>query len=184
LSARAINSLVGSVIKQSGTLSASANETVLVKKGGRIMLSASNVTLTSGSRTVARGQEGGGSVEIVASKTATVEAGAKVSVSATGNGNAGTISIHAEEKTTINGSLLAQGGKVAGNGGTINTTSNGAIEIAHPAEINAGVRGATGNPGTWNVTSAAVEINSTNAGVISSALNKANVKIKSSTVGC
>jgi filamentous hemagglutinin family protein len=184
LSARAINSLVGSVIKQSGTLSASANDTVLVKKGGRIMLSASNVTLTSGSRTVARGQEGGGSIDIVASKTATVETGAKVSVSATGNGNAGTISIHAEEKTTINGSLLAQGGKVAGNGGTINTTSNGAIEIAHPAEINAGVRGATGNPGTWNVTSAAVEINSTNAGVISSALNKANVKIKSSTAGC
>ena len=184
LSARAINSLVGGVIKQSGTLSASANDTMLVKKGGRIMLSASNVTLSAGSKTVARGETNGGSVDITASKTVMVEAGAKVSVSATGAGNAGTINIHADEKTTINGSLLAQGGKVSGNGGVIATSSNGNVEIGNTAEVNAGVRGTTGNVGSWNVTSTAVEINSTNAAVISTALNSANVNIKVTTAGC
>ncbi|TSA58577.1 MAG: filamentous hemagglutinin N-terminal domain-containing protein, partial [Methylophilaceae bacterium] len=184
LSARAINSLVGGVIKQSGTLSASANDTMLVKKGGRIMLSANTVTLSAGSKTVARGEVGGGIVDITASKTVVVEAGAKVSVSATGAGNAGTINIHADEKTTINGSLLAQGGKVSGDGGTINTSSNGTVEIANTAVINAGVRGATGNAGSWNVASMAVEINSTNAAVISTALNSANVNIKATTAGC
>ncbi len=181
LSARAVNSLTSAVIKQSGTLSASADGNTLIKKGGRIMLSAGTVNLSTGSRTVARGETGGGSVDIVASKTATVEAGAKVSVSATGNGNGGTISIHSEEKTTIHGSLSAQGGNVAGNGGTIsttaNTTSNGHVEIGASAEVKAGVRGATGQVGTWNVSAANLDITATNAPVIAAALNRANVNV-------
>ncbi|MFM1911510.1 MAG: hypothetical protein RJB18_901, partial [Pseudomonadota bacterium] len=179
LSARAVNSLVGGVIKQSGTLSASTDDTVVVRKGGRIMLSASAVTLSSGSRTVARGQDGGGAVEITASKTATVEATAKVSVSATENGNGGTIAIHADEKTTINGTLLAQSGKASGNGGTISTTSNGIVEIGATAEVKAGDRGlAPGQVGTWHVQAAKMDVNTTNAPVISKAVNVANVNIK------
>ncbi len=181
LSARAVNSLTSAVIKQSGTLSASADGNTLIKKGGRIMLSAGTVNLSTGSRTVARGETGGGSVDIVASKTATVEAGAKVSVSATGNGNGGTITIHSEEKTTIHGSLSAQGGNVAGNGGTISTTanatSNGNVEIGASAEVKAGVRGATGQVGTWNVSAANLDITATNAPVITAALNRANVNV-------
>jgi filamentous hemagglutinin family protein len=123
LSAPAVDSLVAGVIKQSGVLNAGSNGNMVANKGGRIMLSASHVTLSAGSKTLARGETGGGKVEVVATKTATVEAGAKVSVSATANGDGGSISIHAEEKTTINGTLLAQGGKTAGNGGTISTTT-------------------------------------------------------------
>ena len=81
LSARAVNALTAGVIKQSGTLTASADANTITNKGGRIMLSASTVKLEAGSQTVARGPAGGGNVEIVATKTVTVEPTAKVSVS-------------------------------------------------------------------------------------------------------
>ncbi|MEY3862781.1 MAG: hypothetical protein RIR60_1147, partial [Pseudomonadota bacterium] len=178
LSAPAVDSLVSGVIKQSGVLNAGSNGNMVANKGGRIMLSASHVTLGAGSKTLARGETGGGKVEVVATKTATVEAGAKVSVSATGNGDGGSISIHAEEKTTINGTLLAQGGKTAGNGGTISTTANGQVDIGATAEVKAGIRGEAGQVGTWNLTAANVEINQANAPVIAATLNQAHVKVK------
>ena len=184
LSANAASALIAGVIKQSGTLTASADNTVIVKQGGRIMLSASNITLAGGSKTLARGPAAGGSVEVVASKTVVVEVDAKVSVSATETGNAGTINIHSDEKTTINGNLLAQGGKVSGNGGVITTTSKGVVEIGNTAQVNAGVRGVNGNAGTWHVATTALEINGSNAAVISNALNHANVNIKASTADC
>jgi phage baseplate assembly protein gpV len=132
LSAKAVNTLTAGVIKQSGTLSASADANTITNRGGRIYLTTNNVKLEAASQTVARGANGGGEVHVTATQTATVEATAKVSVSATESGNAGTINIHADEKTTINGTLLAQGGKVSGNGGTINTTSHGQVEIGQP----------------------------------------------------
>jgi filamentous hemagglutinin family protein len=151
LSAKAVNTLVAGVIKNSGTLSASADVNTITNKGGRILLTANTVKLEAGSQTVARGSLGGGEVQISATQTATVEATAKVSVSATQTGDAGTITIHADEKTTINGTLLAQGGKQSGNGGVINTTSHGQVEIGNTAEVKAAVRGTTGNVGTWKV---------------------------------
>ena len=180
LSAKAVNTLTAGVIKQSGTLSASADANTITNKGGRILLTANTVKLEAGSQTLARGPAGGGEVHVTATQTATVEATAKVSVSATQTGDAGTITIHADEKTTINGTLLAQGGQQSGNGGTINTTSNGQVEIGNTASVKAGVRGTAPNQvnGTWNVTSAAMQINTTNAGVISQSLNTNNVAIK------
>jgi hypothetical protein len=144
--------------------------------------------LEAGSQTVARGSLGGGEVQISATQTATVEATAKVSVSATQTGDAGTITIHADEKTTINGTLLAQGGKQSGQGGVINTTSSGQVDVGNTAEVKAAIRGTSAttvaNIGQWNVTSSAVQVNTTNAGVISQSLNTNNVHIKVSTAGC
>jgi len=184
LSANAVSTLTAGVIKQSGTLTASADGATLTNKGGRILLSSGTVKLQAGSQTLARGPAGGGDVEITATKTVTVDAGAKVSVSATQSGNGGTINIQSGEQTTINGTLSAQGGKQSGDGGTITTASAGQVQIGNTAEVNAGVRGTSGNVGTWNVSAASVEINSTNAPVISQSLNRSNVNIKASVSAC
>jgi len=184
LSGNALNNLVTSLVRQNGTLEASADTSGFVTKGGRILISGNHVKLETGSKTVARGPAGGGEVQITATQTATIDTGAKVSVSATESGNAGKIAIHADEKTTINGTLLAQGGKVSGNGGTISTTSHGHVEVGATAEFKAGVRGASGEVGTWNLTTSAFKITTAVAGVISQSINTNNVAVNVSTPGC
>jgi fibronectin-binding autotransporter adhesin len=182
LSARAVNNLTAGVIKQSGTLSASADG--ITNIGGRILLTANTVKLDEVSQTVARGNNGGGEVKVVATQTATVKATAKVSVSATETGHAGKIDIHADEKTTIDGTLLAQGGKQSGNGGIINTTSHGQVEIGNTALVKAGVRGTSGEVGVWNIVTGAFNVNANNANVVSNAINQNNVNIQVSAAAC
>ena len=99
-----------------------------------------------------------------------------MSVSATQAGHGGTISTHSLGKTTLNGTLLAQGGKSSGNGGFINTGSS-LLEIGSSLSVIAGSRG-DGSVGTWNIIASSLGINLNNAKVISAALDRANVNMK------
>ena len=175
MSAKVANSLIRGVINQAGSLSTS-DTFQMVAKGGRIMLEGSHTTLQTGSETVARGSSSGGSVEIAGTQEVSIQSGAKVSVSATQSGHGGTITTHSLGKTTLNGTLLAQGGKSSGNGGFINTGSS-LLEIGNALSVKAGNRG-EGQVGAWNITASHLDINHNNDKVLSAALDRAHVNMK------
>lgn len=62
-------------------------------------------------------------------KTVTVEEGALVDVSSTQKGDVGNIVIWSEVKTTVNGILKAVGGSLSGNGGFVETSSKGTVNV-------------------------------------------------------
>ena len=107
LSARALQSVQGGVVRHSGSISASS----LTEVGGRILLTGDDITLASGSRLEATGATGGGEVyvgggwqgaalpawngapaeTIHQATTVTMAQGAVIDASATDNGKGGTV---------------------------------------------------------------------------------------------
>lgn len=187
LSAKAVDALVGSVIKQSGTLSASTSKNdanSVAQQGGRIILDGDNIIVSAGSRTAANGNNGGGSVEIKATNTIAVEAGAKISANARTAGNGGKIIIMSENKTVVDGKISAQGGAQSGNGGLIETSSKKILELGKNLQVDAGARASTGKAGTWLLDPFDLLIDAVSSQIISAALNTSNVRVEVNALGC
>ncbi|WP_216246992.1 YDG domain-containing protein, partial [Polynucleobacter sp. AP-Capit-er-40B-B4] len=108
-------------------------------------------------------------------KTVTIEAGAKVDVSATQSGDGGSIAIWSQVKTIVAGTLKATGGILGGNGGFIETSSKGNVTLAPALVVDTSA--AKGKPGLWFLDPIDLIIDSTAAGLISSALTNNNVSI-------
>ncbi len=158
LSARAVDALSRSVINQRGLVEASS----LSERGGRIVLEADDITLAQGSRTLATGAAGGGTVLVGGdwqgqgtlrqAHTVTMEAGAHIDVSATEQGDGGRAVLwsdvtRADSLTRAAGDLRAQGGVNGGNGGQIETS--GHVLDTHGATGSAAARSANGQAGEW-----------------------------------
>ncbi|WP_198289147.1 two-partner secretion domain-containing protein [Methyloversatilis thermotolerans] len=135
LSANAANQLQGSVVRNSGTLSA----TSLVSKGGRVVLEGDDIRLDAGSRIEARGATGGGTVLVGGdwqgggtlrqAVTVTQSQGASIDASAITQGDGGKVvlwsDIHNDRsQTRAHGSIAVHGGAHGGNGGVIETSGH------------------------------------------------------------
>ena len=187
LSAQAMNQLAGGVIKQSGTLTASASENAtagLSKQGGRIILDAGNVTIAAGSKTLANGTHAGGSVEVKSTNNIIVESGAKIAANAKISGDGGQIIIMSDKKTVVDGKLSAKGGVQSGNGGLIETSSKEVLQLGNNLTVNAGSRSSSGKSGTWLLDPFDLIINSSAAQIISNVLNSSNVRVEVNNLGC
>ena len=108
-------------------------------------------------------------------RTVTVEESALVNVSATQKGDAGNIVIWSEVKTTVNGILKAVGGSLGGNGGFVETSSKGAVNVGKQLVIDTSA--AKGKSGLWFLDPIDLIIDASAANVISSALTNNNVTI-------
>ncbi|WP_216230360.1 autotransporter-associated beta strand repeat-containing protein, partial [Polynucleobacter sp. MWH-Jannik1A5] len=108
-------------------------------------------------------------------KTVTVQDSALVDVSSTQKGDAGNIVIWSEVKTTVNGILKAVGGSLGGNGGFVETSSKGTVNVGKQLVIDTSA--AKGKSGLWFLDPIDLIIDASAANVISSALTNNNVTI-------
>ncbi|MDH6300957.1 filamentous hemagglutinin N-terminal domain-containing protein, partial [Polynucleobacter sphagniphilus] len=105
----------------------------------------------------------------------TVKQGAVIDVSATQNGNAGSIAIWSQVKTTVDGTLKAIGGALAGNGGFVETSSKGQVNLAPKLVVDTSA--VKGKSGLWFLDPIDLIIDASAANVISLALANNNVSI-------
>ena len=207
MTASAADALLATVVNNSGTVRASSmverngeivieantvtNSGTLVTsgvKGGAITLSGDHLTLANGSVLDASGETGGGTVLVGGdwqgsgamhqATTVTMEQGAKIDVSATKNGDGGTAvlwsDIHkADSKTSVHGEILAKGGAERGDGGRVETSGH-AVDVSG---IRLSMDSPRGNTGEWLLDPVNINIDSTLASSITTALGSGNVSI-------
>jgi len=131
---KAAGSAYALAVNNSGLVSATGVST----RGGRIVLDGGDgdvvhtgtMTAAGGAATINGGQvtvsgtvdvsapRGGGSIAVTAKKTATVAKSAALKASATTIGNGGRITVKAQGKADVEGSLEAKGGPQGGDGGS------------------------------------------------------------------
>jgi len=122
--------------------------------GGTVTLRGQQVNLADGSRILATGASGGGTVQVggevqdVGPNSASavhVEPNALIDASATERGNGGKVSLWSRDYTGYFGQIRARGGAYGGNGGFVEVSSKDrlAFNPAHPVDILApfGARG-------------------------------------------
>ena len=157
LSAHALASLQGSVVKNSGQLSASSLST----KGGKIVLMADSIVLTGTSRIDANGATGGGTVlaggdwqgsgDTRLAVQVTMDAGATIEANATQAGDGGQVVLYSDisdpnSQTAVSGSISAQGGPLGGNGGNVETSGHN-LQVGSSAIIS--TLAPQGQSGNW-----------------------------------
>ena len=109
-------------------------------------------------------------------KTVTVAEGASVDVTATQNGNGGVIAIWSKVQTSVAGTLKAMGGVISGNGGFVETSSNGTVTLAPNAIVNTSAP--NGKKGSWLLDPIDLTIDIAAANMISGALENNNVTLE------
>ena len=137
MTAAAANNVVNSVINTTGVIEAKS----LVSKGGKIVLTGAGADVKVAGKVDASGKTGGGEIKIggdvkgadTLAKAATVDIaeGAEISADAMTAGDGGTVAVWSEDKTTSRGSFTARGGEESGNGGFVETSSKGQLDVDH-----------------------------------------------------
>ncbi len=105
---------------------------------------------------------------------------AKVDVSADEVGNAGSIIIYSDEHTEVRAQLMAMGGKQGGDGGFIETSSHGTLDI-NGAYVN--TNSPYGGVGTWLLDPPDYLIDAGAAATITAGLANTNVMIETEVIG-
>ncbi|MBU3551640.1 filamentous hemagglutinin N-terminal domain-containing protein, partial [Polynucleobacter sp. MWH-Berg-3C6] len=187
--------LVAATVNQNGTVSANSAQAA----GGNVAISGKNITLVSGSATTATGATGGGNITVGVNSAALntnqninsnnglanlvdVQANSTVDASATQNGNGGTISIWSQVKTIVAGTLKSMGGLLSGNGGVIETSSKGTVQISPTAIVD--TTAPHGKTGNWITDPLSITVDGTTASTISNALNTTNVTLDATATAC
>ena len=158
---------LGHSVFVSGTIDVSGRA---LGEGGQIVLLGDHVELQDGARLNASSDLHGGQISIGGGKQGTLLGSAnsqsvKVSASAVVEadsmklGNGGSIVIWSETSTVIEGfgNLRARGGLLGGDGGFIETSSRGSLQVDNPAVLTA----SAGRGGLWLVDPASIVIVST-----------------------
>jgi hypothetical protein len=193
--------LTADTIDQSGVIEANSAQNA----GGKISLKGNNVTLASGSRTSAIGGTAGGDICIGVNYTddlgpenvlnaiknndlaniVTVQSNSVIDTSAIQNGNGGSINIWSRTRTSVAGSLYARGGAQGGDGGFIETSSKGNVDIKQGLIVDtSSSSGRSGSPGKWVIDPTTLIIDSAAAAAISNALNTTSVTLDATGSSC
>jgi len=156
-----------------GTLNASSS----AGRGGKIDIRGRKIRLGRKSLVKASGSAGGGDIRIGGDRggqgpgrnadRVILASEAQVIADATGVGDGGSIIVYGKDRAKIDGTLTARGGKFGGDGGFIETSAVGTIDI-ESAQVDASAP--AGKPGTWLIDPADIKIDSTNASQIVNAL--------------
>ncbi len=157
----ALNGVGGSIIVE-GQLSAVGNAPGT--KGGAIeVVTNKAVTIASTAKINASGKAGGGTVAIgttlarakggpsvtptQTAKNVLVQAGAVLTANATAKGNGGHVTVLSTGKTQMDGRISANGGPNGGNGGFVETSGEGILDIGSTASVRAVAP--HGTSGSW-----------------------------------
>lgn len=188
-------------VKVSGKLSAAGRRKG--STGGTILITGENVAL-SGASINASGANGGGAVliggdwggghpntslvanasaylepyAVPTASTVSVDAATTINASATNRGNGGKVIVWSDAATTFYGTISAQGGAQAGNGGFVETsgqqlTFNGSVNTSASA----------GKTGTWLLEPGDLTVNAAAAQSISNGLASNNVVVYTNADG-
>ncbi|HXQ15508.1 MAG TPA: YDG domain-containing protein [Caulobacteraceae bacterium] len=128
------------------------------ESGGAVKITGGSVALAATAKILASGEAGGGTIELgggphgadasLADATTTFVAdGASIDASATGAGHGGTVSVWSNGTTVFNGAIRATGGPGGGNGGWVETSGEGVLNVGPSAAVS--VSAPKGNPGSW-----------------------------------
>lgn len=128
--------LGGGDVYVSGTIDVSAAEGT----GGSVQLLGERVALSDNARLDASGAQGGGEVlvggdfqgknpDIQNAQRTYVGPDAVIDASATQNGDGGRVIVWSDEKTGFYGAINARGGAAGGDGGFVETSSKGALDV-------------------------------------------------------
>src|SRR6185312_8147396 len=109
--------------------------------GGSIGLTGGNASVAGTATIDASGSAGGGSIKlgggfhgsdtsIANAQTTTVAAGAVLDASAVDQGGGGKVAVWSQKSTAVHGTIRAKGGAKGGNGGFVETSSHGHLDIA------------------------------------------------------
>ncbi|MBU3599119.1 filamentous hemagglutinin N-terminal domain-containing protein [Polynucleobacter sp. 30F-ANTBAC] len=220
IAANAAQDLMGSIVRNTGVVSASDISTAggkvtliadtidqkgvieansVQNTGGKVSLKGNNIALRSGSKTTATGATGGGDIEVGVNSFnqeslensiknnnlasfVTVESNAIIDTSAIQSGNGGRINIWSLAKTSVAGNLYARGGAQGGNGGFIETSSIGNVDINQGLKVD--TSSPNGRSGRWVIDPTTLIIDSTAAAAISNALNTTSVTLDATGSSC
>lgn len=168
LSAHALATLQGAVVKNSGQLSA----TSLTEKGGKIVLMADKIELSDTSKMDANGATGGGTVLVGGdwqgsgdtrqATQVTMAQGASIEANATSQGDGGKVVLWSDVKnasslTQVEGRIEAKGASM-GNGGHVETSGH-TLLVGDQVSVNTQATG-TGQSGQWLLDPADITISS------------------------
>ena len=151
----------GSIVLDGGdsgtvTISGSLQADSASGQGGRIVVQGDSILLDQGSSLSATGATGGGEVyvgggwqgndsSIRNASRVVMKDGATINVSATGEGDGGTAVLWSEDYTRFDGTIMATGGTVSGNGGQVETSSHNTLVVS--GQVNAAA--VNGSGGNW-----------------------------------
>jgi filamentous hemagglutinin family protein len=144
----------GGVVEVSGTLDAS--DTSPGANGGSVKVLGDKVGLFDEARIDVSGDTGGGEVliggdykgqgEVRNASRTYVAPGARIQADASTEGDGGKVIVWSDEATGFYGDISARGGATSGDGGFVETSSKGYLEVAG-ASVDASA--SSGAPGTW-----------------------------------
>ncbi|MBL6450156.1 MAG: filamentous hemagglutinin N-terminal domain-containing protein, partial [Faecalibacterium prausnitzii] len=149
------------VVHLSGTLQADNAS----GQGGKVVVQGKNILLDKGSSITATGGQGGGEVyvgggwqgkdsNIRNADKVVMQDGARIDVSATQQGNGGTAVLWSDSYTNFHGQISAKGGETGGNGGQVETSSQGNLQAFGTVSASA----KKGKAGNWLLDSADITI--------------------------
>jgi filamentous hemagglutinin family protein len=152
VTAAAASNMIDSVINNSGVIEAQG----LVVRNGEVILTGSGAHVKVSGKIDVSGKNGGGKVKIggdyqgkgtlAHAATTEVTKDAVIKANATDTGNGGTVVVWSDEATYFQGTALAQGGANSGNGGLVETSSEGYLSF-HGGTVDTSA--ANGEFGTW-----------------------------------
>lgn len=178
--------LVAGENRVGGTLSVAGGQG---RAGGRVRILGDDIVL-AGAAIDAGGDAGGGDVlvggdyqgggTLPTAATTTMDASSTIDAGARGRGDGGRIVVWSDGHTGSFGRLSARGGPLGGDGGLVETSGKGSLDFGVPADVGA----PAGRPGTWLIDPTDIDIDSSHAASIETALNEgSSVSVKTSDGG-
>ncbi|WGE31054.1 ESPR-type extended signal peptide-containing protein (plasmid) [Edwardsiella tarda] len=149
------------VVRQAGTLSTHSEH----GRGGKVVIQGQDILLARTGRTEATGETGGGEVyigggwqgkspKIRHADKVVMQQGAQIDVSAGHVGDGGTAVLWSDNYTDFQGDIQARGGRLAGRGGRVETSSHGNLQALGQVDVHA----ARGQQGDWLLDPLDVEV--------------------------
>ena len=168
-------SLNAAIVMQSGVIEAARAE--LRAEGGNIYALAGNTQSIIRATDVTTGA--GGKIYLSAANI-TVDANATLDASAKDNGNGGEVMVMASDSLNFQGKALAKGGAQTGNGGFVETSGGLSVDF-NDAKIDTSAQ--NGTTGTWLIDPFDLTVNEAAANTISNNLATSNVTLATTATG-
>lgn len=164
MTAAAASDVVTSSINNEGVIQAKS----LVNRNGEIILTGDGADVKVKGKLDVSGTKSGGTIkiggdyqgkgELAKAKTVSIDKDAELKASAGANGDGGKIIVWSEEETKALGKFYAKGGTESGNGGLVETSSKGLLDVGD-AYVN--TLAANGKAGYWLLDPATITIRTT-----------------------